>query len=81
MTDQPNDQEKKIIIDEDWKSQVEAEKQAAELYQPGLGARGWRLDDDRLVSIRRAAAMGDLHYAKLARKALPGLITPKPSIC
>jgi len=57
-----------------------AEKQAAELYQPGLGARGWRLDDDRLVSIRRAAAMGDLHYAKLARKALPGLITPKPSI-
>jgi len=30
MTDQPKDQEKKIIIDEDWKSQVEAEKQAAQ---------------------------------------------------
>lgn len=57
-----------------------AEKQAAELYQPGLGARGWRLDDDRLVSIRRAAAMGDLYYAKLAREALPTLITPKPSV-
>ena len=27
MTDQPKDQEKKIIVDEDWKSQIEAEKQ------------------------------------------------------
>ena len=29
MTDQPQGQEKKIIIDEDWKSQVQAEKEAA----------------------------------------------------
>jgi hypothetical protein len=30
MSDQPQGQEKKIIIDEDWKSQVEAEKEAAQ---------------------------------------------------
>lgn len=57
-----------------------AEKQAAELYQPGLNARGWRLDDDRLVAMRKAAAMGNLYYAKLARKVLPTLIVPKPSV-
>ena len=30
MSEQPEGQEKKIIIDEDWKSRVEAEKEAAE---------------------------------------------------
>jgi len=30
MSDEPKGEEKKIIIDEDWKTQVEAEKQAAE---------------------------------------------------
>ena len=29
MPDEPKDPEKKLIIDEDWKSQVEAEKEAA----------------------------------------------------
>jgi hypothetical protein len=29
MPDEPNNPEKKLIIDEDWKSQVEAEKEAA----------------------------------------------------
>jgi hypothetical protein len=29
MPDEPNDPAKKLIIDEDWKSQVEAEKEAA----------------------------------------------------
>jgi hypothetical protein len=29
MPDEPQDPEKKLIIDEDWKSQVEAEKEAA----------------------------------------------------
>jgi hypothetical protein len=39
MSDEPNDPEKKLIIDEDWKSQVEAEKEAArhaeEAKEPG----------------------------------------------
>ncbi len=30
MTDQPQGPEKKIIVDEDWKSQVEAEREAAQ---------------------------------------------------
>lgn len=29
MSDQPKSEEKKIIVDQDWKSQVEAEKEAA----------------------------------------------------
>lgn len=39
MTDQPNQGEKKIIVDEDWKSQVDAEREAARLgTQPESGA-------------------------------------------
>ena len=34
MSDQPKQEEKKIIVAEDWKSQVEAEKAAAEQGQP-----------------------------------------------
>jgi hypothetical protein len=35
MSDDKIDGEKKIIIDEDWKSQVEAEKEAARIKQQG----------------------------------------------
>jgi hypothetical protein len=34
MASEPNNPEKKIIIDEDWKSQVEAEKEAARRAEP-----------------------------------------------
>jgi hypothetical protein len=47
MADETNNPEKKIIVDEDWKSQVEAEKEAARRAEeppkasepPGAGAR------------------------------------------
>jgi len=35
MTDRPADEEKKIIIDEDWKAQVEAEKEEAHRQTEG----------------------------------------------
>ncbi len=39
MTDPPNQSEKKIIVDEDWKSQVDAEREAARREtQPESGA-------------------------------------------
>ena len=34
MTDQPNQGEKKIIVDEDWKSRVDAEREAARQGTP-----------------------------------------------
>ena len=34
MSDEPEGKQKKIIIDEDWKSQVEAEKEAAPREEP-----------------------------------------------
>jgi hypothetical protein len=33
MSEEPRDPEKKIIVDEDWKSQVEAEREAARLKE------------------------------------------------
>jgi hypothetical protein len=38
MSDQPEDKAEKIIIDEDWKSQVEAEKEAARRGSPAREA-------------------------------------------
>ena len=34
MSDQPESKEKKVIIDEDWKAQVQAEKEAAQREPP-----------------------------------------------
>ena len=45
MSEQPESKPKKIIADEDWKSQVEAEKQAAQQTEPsGEAASGQAAD-------------------------------------
>ena len=38
MSDEPQGQEKKIIVDEGWKSQVEAEKEAARREEPSASS-------------------------------------------
>jgi len=84
MSDQP--QEKKIIIDEDWKSQVEAEREAAaqqpqgETAEPQADAEGAMPEDVPLPPATLEVLVGSLAtQAMVALGILPNPMTNQPT--
>jgi hypothetical protein len=78
MSDQP--QEKKIIIDEDWKSQVQAEKEAAaQAPDDGQAAAGEDTADAAAQDVPLPPASLEILIGSLATQAMVSLgILPNP---
>ena len=84
MPDEPKNPEKKLIIDEDWKTQVEAEKEAAlhgeetpptDAEQPSAAARG------PLPPANLSFLVGTFHLqAAIALGLIPNPMTKKAEV-
>jgi hypothetical protein len=76
MTDEPKPEEKKIVVDEDWKSQVEAEKEATREPQEQDSGSGPRLPPPDLVFLASSLYLQGMVCLGL----LPNPMSDKPKL-
>jgi hypothetical protein len=74
MSEEPKPEEKKIIVDEDWKTQVEREKQAAEQEEPPQPPGGHPLPPPDLTFLASSLYLQTM----VALGLLPNPMSDKP---
>jgi hypothetical protein len=81
VSDQPSGPEKKIIVDEGWKAQVEAEREAARQQEPAPSPPPPPLDDDLLPPPSLTYLAGTLYLqGAIALGLLPNPVTGKAEV-